>query len=189
MKTSLGPQTLLQPTPVWLVGTYDDAGQPNIMAAAWGGICCSRPPCAAVSLRAATYSHGSITAREAFTISLATEALAREADYAGIASGRDVDKFAAAGLTAARSEVVDAPYVDQSPLVAECRLLETHELGLHTQFIGEILDVKADADVLGEDGQPDMLKVRPLIFAPGATNYYGVGELVGAAFEIGKTLG
>ncbi len=189
MKTSLGPQTILQPTPVWLVGTYDDAGKPNVMAAAWGGICCSRPPCLAVSLRAATYSHGSLTARGAFTVSVATEPIARQADYAGIASGRETDKFAAAGLTAVRSGLVEAPYVEESPLVAECRLVATHNLGLHTQFVGEILDVKADESVLDQDGNPDMRKVAPLLFAPGATQYYGVGEVVGTAFEIGKTLG
>ena len=63
-KVSVGAKTLLYPTPVVLVGTYDAAGAPNIMVAAWAGICCSRPPCVAVSLRAATYSHGAIVARQ-----------------------------------------------------------------------------------------------------------------------------
>ena len=89
MKKSLGAKTLAYPTPVWLVGTYDPEGRPNVMTAAWAGICCSKPPCLAVSLRKATYSYGNIVARQAFTISIPSEAHVKEADYVGIASGRD----------------------------------------------------------------------------------------------------
>ena len=63
MKKSLGAKPLLNPTPVLIVGTYDDAEKPNAMAVAWGGICCSKPPCVAVSLRKATYSYSSIVDR------------------------------------------------------------------------------------------------------------------------------
>ncbi|HDN05166.1 MAG TPA: flavin reductase family protein, partial [Chloroflexi bacterium] len=54
MKKSLGAQTLIFPTPVWCVGSYDKEGQPNVMTIAWGGICCSKPPCLTISLRKAT---------------------------------------------------------------------------------------------------------------------------------------
>ena len=57
MKRSLGAKTLIVPTPTWIVGSYDKHGKPNGMTAAWGGICCSDPPCVAVSLRKATYSY------------------------------------------------------------------------------------------------------------------------------------
>ncbi len=78
------------PSPVWVVGTYDAAGKPNLMTAAWGGICNSRPPCIYVSLRKATYSHGNIMARRAYTVSIPSEQYVKEADWIGIASGRDV---------------------------------------------------------------------------------------------------
>src|SRR6185369_17367607 len=104
MKKSVGAKTLLFPTPVLMVGTYDREGKPNLMNAAWGGICCSQPPCIAVSLRKATYSYAAIVERKAFTIGIPSEARMREADYVGIASGRDVNKFAETGLTAVRSE-------------------------------------------------------------------------------------
>ena len=38
MKRSLGQKTLAIPTPVWVVGTYGENDQPNVMTAAWGGI-------------------------------------------------------------------------------------------------------------------------------------------------------
>ena len=93
MKKSLGAKTLIYPTPVWVVGTYDNEGKPNVMTAAWGGVCCSQPPCVGVSLRKATYSFGSIMERKAFTVNVPSDAHVREADYFGIASGRDSDKF------------------------------------------------------------------------------------------------
>jgi flavin reductase (DIM6/NTAB) family NADH-FMN oxidoreductase RutF len=186
MKKSLGAKTLLFPTPVLLVGTYDTEGKPNLMNAAWGGVCCSQPPCIAVSLRKATYSYGSIVERKAFTISIPSQEQMRQADFVGIASGRDTDKFAATGLTPVRSELVDAPYGAEFPLVLECRLLHTLEIGLHTQFVGEIVDVKADPAVLGDDGLPDILKIRPMVFDTGHRGYHGIGPLLGQAFSVGK---
>ncbi|MEZ4601269.1 MAG: flavin reductase family protein [Syntrophotaleaceae bacterium] len=189
MKKSLGVQTLAQPCPVWLVGSYDSEGKPNLATVAWGGICCSKPPCVTISLRPATHSHASILARKAFTVNVPGVAFAKQADYCGISSGRDVDKFAAAGLTAVKSDLVDAPYVDEFPLIIECRLQQTVEVGGHTQFIGEIVDVKADPGVLTEKGLPDIEKVRPMIFTPVIRTYHGIGDYLGQAFSIGKEIG
>ena len=188
MKQSLGAKTLLLPTPVWIVGTYDDAGKPNAAAVAWGGICCSKPPCVGVSLRAATYTHGNIVRRQAFTVNVPSVAQAKEADYFGLASGRDVDKFAATGLTPVKSELVDAPYIAEFPLVAECKLYKTVELGLHTQFVGEIVDVKADESVLDGDSANIEL-VKPFVYNTHRRVYYAIGEAIGPAFEMGKAIG
>ncbi len=188
MKKSLGAKTLAYPTPVWLVGTYDIEGKPNIMTAAWAAIVCSKPPSIGVSLRKATYSYANIVARKAFTINVPSEKHVREADYCGIASGREVDKFAKCGFTPVKSDLVDAPYVQECPLILECRLIHTLEIGLHTQFIGEILDVKADPEVMGEKGLPDIEKVRPMVFGPETRTYHGIGGYLGQAFAIGKEL-
>jgi flavin reductase (DIM6/NTAB) family NADH-FMN oxidoreductase RutF len=188
MKKSMGAKTLAFPTPVWLVGTYDKEGKPNIMTIAWGGICCSKPPCLAVALRKATYSFGSIMERKAFTVNVPSEAYVRAADYAGMASGKDTDKFAATGLTPVRSDLVDAPYVKEFPLILECKLIQSIEIGLHTQFIGEIVDVKADEEVLGANGLPEMAKVKPILFGPEVRTYHSVGGTIGNAFSIGKEI-
>ena len=186
MKKSLGPQTLIFPTPVWCVGTYDQEGKPNVMTIAWGGICCSKPPCLTVSLRKATYSYGNILERKAYTVSIPHKKYAAEADYFGIASGRDVDKFQVTGLTPERSELIDAPYVKEFPMILECKLLHYFEIGLHSQFVGEILDVKVDPDCLLEDGKPDIKKVSPIIYAAKARDYHQVGEKITGAFQAGN---
>lgn len=188
MKQSLGAKTLLFPTPVLMVGTYDKAGKPNLMNAAWGGICCSDPPCVTISLRKVRHSYNSIMQRKAFTVGIANEARIVEADYVGIASGRDSDKFTIAGLTPVRSALVDAPYAEEFPVVLECRLLHTLEIGIHTQFIGEIIDVKADQYTLSEDGLPDIMKIQPLIYDTAHKGYHAVGPLLDKAFSAGKKL-
>jgi flavin reductase (DIM6/NTAB) family NADH-FMN oxidoreductase RutF len=188
MKVSLGPRTTAYPSPVWIIGAYDVNGKPNMMAVAWGGICCSQPPCATISLRKATYTYNCIMERKAYTISIPSEKYAKQADYAGIASGRDTDKFAVTGLTPVKSTLVDAPYVEEFPVILECRVIHTYEIGLHTQFIGEIVDVKADESVIGERGMPDIAKVQPFIFEHGTAGYYGIGSYIGKAFSIGKSI-
>ena len=186
MKKSLGAKTLVYPTPVFVVGTYDKEGKPNVMTASWGGLCCSQPPCVAGSLRKATYTHGNILARKAFTISIPSEDNVQQADYFGLVSGRSVDKLAATKLTPVRSELVDAPYVKEFPLVVECKLVHVIELGLHTQFVGEIVDVKAEDSVLAKGGLLEITKVKPLVFAPDTQAYYGIGKFVGRAFSSGR---
>ncbi len=182
MKISLGAGTFAVPAPVWVVGTYDTAGKPNLMTAAWGGICNSRPPCIYVSLRKATYSHGNIMAKGAYTVSIPSQEHVKEADWIGIASGREVDKFTKAKLTPVRSEKVDAPYVAEFPVVIECKVMQVHELGLHTQFIGEVVDVKANEDVLNSKGAIDIRKAKPIVFSPGAHTYHSVGGKLMDAF-------
>jgi flavin reductase (DIM6/NTAB) family NADH-FMN oxidoreductase RutF len=187
MKKSIGAKTIVYPTPVFVVGTYDAQGRPNVMTAAWGGICCSSPPCLAVALREATYTYGNLMQRRAFTVNLPSEPYVKEADYFGIASGRDEDKFAATGLTPVKSDVVDAPYIQEFPFVLECRVIHHFPIGLHTQFIGEILDIKVEEEVLGEKGA-DIQKVKPILWAPDSRGYYGVGAFLGKAFSLGREL-
>ena len=188
MKKSVGAKTILYPTPVLIVGTYDSAGKPNVMTVAWGGICCSAPPCVSISVREATYTFASLVEQKAFTISVPGEKHVKEADFIGIASGKDVDKFAATGLTPVRSELVNAPYIDEFPLVLECKVVHSHKVGLHTLFVGEILDIKADEAVSGAKG-PEIEKIRPFLWAPDyGRGYYGIGEYLGKAFSIGKDM-
>lgn len=188
MKKSLGARTVLVPAPVLVVGTYDKDGRPNVMTVAWGGTCCSSPPCIDIALRKATHSYQSILDRKAFTVHVTPERYLAEADYFGIVSGRDVDKFAATGLTAVRSDVVDAPYIKEFPFVMECRLFKVVELGLHTQFIGEIMDVKTDDDMLDDRALPDVDSIKPVVMVPEIRRYYGFGEKLGNAFVVGKRL-
>lgn len=189
MKKSLGPRTIIYPTPVLVICTYDKSGKPNAMTAAWAGICCSSPPCIAVSLRKATYTHGSISELRAFTVNVPSDKYVREVDYFGMATGRKVDKFAATGLSPEKSAVVDAPFIREFPFVLECRLVHVLELGMHTQFVGEIMDLKAEESVLSEDGSLDIEKVRPILYAPDDGYYFGLGEKLGKAFSIGKERG
>lgn len=188
MKKSLGAKAIVYPAPAFVVGTYDRQGKPNVMTVAWGGMCSSKPPCIAISLRKERYSYRNILERRAFTINIPSENYVKEADYFGIFSGRDRDKFSAAGLKPVRGEFVDAPYVEEFPCIIECKLVKTVEIGLHTQFIGEIVDVKADASVLGEDGNPDITKLKPVIYVPETRIYHGIGSFLGKAFSLGSGL-
>ena len=188
MKRSLGPKTTVYPTPAFVIGTYDREGKPNMMTAAWCGICCSQPPCIGVSLRKATQTHGSIVERKVFTVNIPSEKHVVEVDYFGIATGKKVDKLSAAGLTPIRGTLVDAPYIEEFPFILECKLIHTIELGLHTHFIGEILDIKADEVLLENDGTIDVEKVQPIVFAPEVRKYFGLGVYLGKAFSVGKKI-
>ena len=186
MKKSFGAKTLVFPTPVWCLGSYDSNGKPNVMTIAWGGICCSKPPCVTISLRKATYTYGNIMERQAYTLNVPSEKYVEEVDYFGMASGRNVDKFKETGLTPVKSDLIDAPYVKEFPMVLECKVIHNHEIGLHTQFVGEILDVKIDERSLSDDGHPDIEEIRPIVYSPEVKKYHSIGKFLGVAFEVGK---
>jgi len=189
MKKSIGAKPLIQPNPVFIVGSYDEKGNPNIMTVAWGGTCCSRPPCAAVSLRKATRSYGNIRSSRAFSINIPSTPFVRDADYIGIYSGKNENKFESLGLTPMRCEKVNAPYVKEFPLIVECKLLRTVKIGLHHLFIGKIRDIKVDDSVLDKDGLPAIEKVRPFVYDHAVPGYYVLGEFLGRAYSIGRKRG
>jgi len=186
MKKSVGAHTIVFPTPTFVVGSYDEQEQPNMLAIAWGGVCSSKPPCVAISLQKQRYSYNNIVRTHAFTVNVPSVSQLKEADYVGIYSGRKENKFEGTGLTPVKSDLVNAPYVKEFPLVLECKVIQTIEIGVHTQFVGEILDVKADEDVLDSNGMPDVDKVKPFMYSPANVGYYAIGEMIGKAFSVGK---
>jgi flavin reductase (DIM6/NTAB) family NADH-FMN oxidoreductase RutF len=189
MKVSIPAQTIMLPSPVLIIGTYGPDGKPNIMNAAWGGIACSKPPCISVSLREATLTYHNIMQTEAFTVNFTSEKFLKEADYVGIVSGNEADKFKETGLTPVKSELVNAPVVKEFPYALECKLVKQVELGSHTMFVGEILGILADSEVLNEKNLPVIEKVRPLLWGSFSSKaYYGVGERFGNAFSVGNEL-
>ena len=189
MKLSLPPQSILLPCPVLVIGTYGPDGKPNIMTAAWGGIACSKPPCISVSLREATLTYHNIKQAEAFTVNIPSEKYLKEADFVGLVSGREHDKLKKTNLTPEKSKLVNAPIVEEFPYSLECKLVRQVELGLHTMFVGEILGMVAESEVLSPKQVPDIEKVRPMLWGSfGTMGYYGVGDKLGAAFSIGKQL-
>jgi flavin reductase (DIM6/NTAB) family NADH-FMN oxidoreductase RutF len=103
-----------------------------------------------------------------------------------LVTGRNSDKFAATKLTPVKSRLVDAPYVKEFPLVMECKLVQVVELGLHTQFVGEVIDTKADESIIGDHGAIDIKKLKPLVFTPDTQDYYGIGSFKGKVFSAGK---
>jgi flavin reductase (DIM6/NTAB) family NADH-FMN oxidoreductase RutF len=185
-KKSLGASSLLFPTPALVIGTYDKNGKANAMTAAWCGISCSDPPCVSVSLRKATYTYENVMGLRAFTVNVPSEEMVEKVDYFAMTSGKNIDKFAATGLTPVRSKLVDAPYVEECPLILECQMVQAQELGSHTQFIGEIKDVKVseELEVRSKEGLINL--IRPLLYAHDDHCYYSIGKRVA---KVGISLG
>jgi flavin reductase (DIM6/NTAB) family NADH-FMN oxidoreductase RutF len=188
MKLSLPPKTLLLPSPVLIIGTYGADGKPNMMNAAWGGIVSSKPPCISVSIREATLSFHNIQQTEAFTVNIPSEKYLKEADFVGIVSGKEYDKFKVTGLTPEKSKLVNAPIVKEFPYTLECKLVREVSLGSHTMFIGEIVGMVADSEVLNPKQLPDIEKVRPMLFSSGNMGYYNIGKKLGDSFSVGNEL-
>lgn len=186
MKRSFGARAAAYPLPVFVVGSYDHKGKPNAMVAAWGGICSSDPPSIAISIRPSRYTYRNLMEKMAFTISIPSAKYMTETDFFGIESGESTDKFAVTGLTPLRAEHVNAPCIAEFPVVLECRVTKHVKIGAHTQFIGEILDVKIDESMLDSEGKPDLARLQLIGFDVFRSEYYTTGPVIGRAFSAGR---
>ncbi|MCX6696275.1 MAG: flavin reductase family protein [Methanoregula sp.] len=186
MKRSFGPSAIAYPLPVFIIGTYDQSGKPNVMVAAWGGICSSDPPSVAVTINPAHYTFRNLMETNAFTVSIPSVEYMSQADYFGIVSGKDTNKFVDTGLTPVKAQYVNAPYVGEFPVILECTVSNIIELGSRSHIIGQIHDVKIDESVLGSDGKPDLGKIGGFGFDVVRMEYYSLGKVAGKAFEVGK---
>lgn len=151
-KTVFKPGTMLNPVPAVMVSCGDDTVN-NVITIAWTGIINSDPPITYVSVRKSRYSHDIIERTGEFVINLTTEKLAFAADYCGVRSGRDVDKFKEMKLTAAESKEVSCPSIEESPVNIECRVMEMKEYPTHDMFIAEIVSVSVDDSLMDETGK------------------------------------
>jgi flavin reductase (DIM6/NTAB) family NADH-FMN oxidoreductase RutF len=184
MKKSLGVRETTFPNPVMIVGTYDRDGAPDAAAFAWGGVASSDPAAISVAVRPSRYTYENLNLKKAFTVNLPSPEYAAEADYFGIVSGRDVNKFEKTGLTPVAGEFVDAPYIGEFPVNIECAVSHTLDLGAHTLFIGEIKDVKV-GEALAADMKGLWGAARILTYDSLALSYRLPGEECAKAFSCG----
>lgn len=175
-KVKLPPSEALYPVPVVLV-SCGDMNKANIITIAWCGVVCSNPPLISISVRPQRFSHDMISRGGDFVVNIPTEGLLKKADFCGIVSGTATDKFKACGFTKVPSTIVSSPLIEECPVNIECKVIKTLELGVHDMFIGEILAVHADKDVLDKDGRIDHKKTRPIVFNHG--EYWGLGKQIG----------
>ena len=187
MKKDLGKLPAIYPMPVLMIATYDENGTVDVMNAAWGMICGMDKIALCISESHKTTQN--IRKLGAFTVSLADAAHVKEADYFGIASGNKTkDKFERTGLTAVKSDKVNAPIIDEFPVTMECELAEIVATDHLYSVIGNIVNVKAEESVLDENGKINPAKINALIFDQFQSGYYVSGEKAGQAWSSGKEL-
>lgn len=186
MRKDLGVKPWLYPMPVLIVAAYDEAGLPNAMNAAWGGI--HTDDMVGICLADEHKTTKNILASQAFTVSMATSDRMAACDYVGMVSGNtEPDKFTKAGFTARRSAFVNAPLIEELPMALECELVSYDPETCY--MVGRILNVSVDETVLSEDGRIDVSLLRPLIYDPCRRDYLAVGEKIGKAYSEGRKIG
>jgi flavin reductase (DIM6/NTAB) family NADH-FMN oxidoreductase RutF len=176
-KVLLEPIALVFPVPVFLLSCAGPSGPPNVIAVSWASVVCAEPPMVGVAVRQERYSYEILRASGEFVLNIPPVALLRAVDFCGVASGRDVDKFRAAGLTPVPGVKVHPPLVEECPVNLECVVRETRLLGSHTLFLAEVVAVHADAAVV-EEGQVVAGRIAPLVFDPFGGNYWSLRDAV-----------
>lgn len=178
MKQLWKPGTMIYPLPAILVGCGSCEDDYNLLTVAWVGTICTNPPMCYISVRPERHSYNLLKTNMEFTLNLTTREMARAADWCGVRSGRDYNKFKETGLTAVAGTMVKAPRVEESPLSIECRVKEIVHLGSHDMFVADVLCTLADDRFIdAETGAFDMRKAGLIAYVHG--NYYELGEHIG----------
>ena len=177
-KVSWKPGNMLYPLPAVLVTCRDKQGNDNVLTIAWTGTICSDPAMLYISVRPERYSYPMIRETGEFVVNLTTEELLKATDYCGVRSGRDEDKFRAAGLTKGEAQQVNAPIIMESPVNIECKVKEIVPLGSHDMFIAEEVNVQVSDEYMNENGTFDLSAAKPLAYSHG--RYYEMGAELGS---------
>jgi len=187
MKKQLGPKTMIMPMPALLVGTYGADDTPNAMTAAWTAVCCQKPVCVGVAVRHNRFTFQNLEDKKAFTLNVPRATQAAEVDYLGMVSGaNEPNKVAKAGFDTEKGHKVDAPIITPCPINLECALKDKMELGSHTWFAGEVLEVHVDDTLVLENGTLNINKLDPIIYITAASKYHTLGDPVAQAYSIGN---
>lgn len=177
-KQSWKPGNMLYPVPAVMVSCGREQEKPNIITVAWAGTVCTNPPMLSISVRPERYSYDIIRETGEFVVNLVTKPLARAADYCGVRSGRDVDKFREMKLTPSVSQVVNCPGIAESPVNIECRVKEMMPLGSHHLFLAEVVGVTVDDTYLNETGKFELNRSGLVSYSHGS--YFLLGEELGS---------
>jgi flavin reductase (DIM6/NTAB) family NADH-FMN oxidoreductase RutF len=178
-RKSLPPTTMLLPTPVVLVTCVDEAGKPNIITLAWVGVVNSEPPMIGISIRQNRYSHACVKSTRQFVVNLPSEEMIRKVDACGVLSGKETNKFASMGWNPIPAEKVKPPLIEECFVQMECQVKEVLSLGSHDLFVGEIVALHVKEEVQKEKGRIDITKALPIVFCPGANEYWNLGKPIG----------
>ncbi len=173
-----GAGNMLYPLPAVMVSCARPGEKPNIITVAWAGTICSSPAMVSISVRPTRYSYDILRETGEFVVNLTTEELVRAADYCGVRSGRDVDKFRVMGLTPGAAQHIGAPIIEESPVNIECRVRQVLELGSHHMFIAEVLGVDVDSRYLDEKGKLDLGAAGLAVYSHG--DYFALGKKLGS---------
>lgn len=178
MKHNWKPGTMIYPLPAVLVSCGSVPEEYNVFTVAWVGTLCTNPPVCYISVRPERHSYPIIRKNMEFVINLTTSRMAFAADWCGVRSGRDYNKFEEMRLTPGKSSVIHAPVIEESPVCIECRVREIIPLGSHDMFIADVVNVQADDDYLNkETGKLELGESDPLVYVHG--EYFGLGKKIG----------
>lgn len=175
-KVTWKPGTLVYPIPAVLVtcGTMENS---NVFTVAWTGTICTDPAMTYISVRPERFSYNMLKENMEFVINLTTEELAYATDFAGVRSGRELDKFKELKLTKEKATKVKCPMIKESPVSLECKVTEIKELGSHHMFMAEVVAVNADEKYFDENNRFCMEKCKLISYSHG--KYYALGEELG----------
>jgi len=179
-KRKIKPATLLNPLPICLISCQGKESAPNILTVGALGICCFDPPMVGVAIRPNRHSHGLIVESGEFVINVPNQDLVRQVDLCGSLSGKEKDKFAAAGLTPLPAAVVGAPLVEECPINIECKVKQTMSLGTHDFFLAEVVATHMDEESLDEAGNWRGEMLRPLAYHLLSREYWSLGQRLGS---------
>ena len=167
---AIGPTTLLAPVPAVMLscrGTEPGFDRDNLITVAWTGVVNTDPPMLSVSIRPSRHSYAQIAQSGTFCLNLISRQMCRAADYCGVKSGRDVDKFQETGLHARAVEGFDAPAIEEAPAFLSCRVAQRIPLGSHELFLCAIDQVYARGDLFDADGSLHLERAELIAYAHG----------------------
>ena len=173
----------LYPMPMVLVGTVVE-GKANFMAVGWVSRVNFKPPLLAIAL-GPHHTNKGIDENKEFSINIPDVSLIEKTDYCGLVSGSKTDKSELFNVFF--GDLGKAPLIEECPVSISLSLFDVVKLPFNNLYIGEPKEVFSEEKYMS-DSMLDIKKVNPFTLTMPDNNYWSVGDNLGKAWSIGKSL-
>lgn len=153
-------KSCLKPSPDVVVSCRGENGEDNALVVAYACNCSYDPPMVMVGIVPSRYSYHMVKETGVFVVNLVAERNKEAFDYLGSHSGRDENKLEKLSLNYKEGVKVAAPVLLDFPVNIECEVVDSIKTGSHEMFVGKVVYIHADEELLNDNGAIDFSRIK-----------------------------
>ena len=176
-RKNIGVKHAMPVQPTYIIGTKNEDGTHDFAPITWVSqtYVDDEEPWLVISMWGTKKTKRNVQRTGQLTVNMATPDMLPLVDYFGSVSAK-AGKKDALPYTFSNALLADAPTLDQSPWVCECRVMQSVQTGKSDTFFCKVLNVQIKEDFEVTEWGVDLTKLNPVVYSG---HYQSIGEYLG----------